>query len=64
MNRVLTLASTTQQRAPQRNDAPIGWGAAIIDERGNEIPITEAMVQRACDELSRSWLFPRVSVAH
>ncbi|MDB4322045.1 hypothetical protein N9975_00350 [bacterium] len=26
-------------------------GAAIIDEQGVEVPITEDMVQTACDEL-------------
>ncbi len=26
-------------------------GAAIIDENGNETPITEEMIKSACDEL-------------
>lgn len=26
-------------------------GAAIIDDDGNEIPITEEMIKSACDEL-------------
>jgi len=26
-------------------------GAALIDENGNEIPITEEMIQNACEEL-------------
>lgn len=39
---------------------PVGWGAAIIDEKGNEVPITEAMIQRACNELACSWTFPRM----
>lgn len=39
--------------------APIGWGAAIVDENGNETPITESMIDRACAELAGSWLFPR-----
>jgi hypothetical protein len=29
-------------------------GAAIINEQGKEIPITEEMVQTACDELEDS----------
>ncbi|MCG8317405.1 MAG: hypothetical protein MI976_29660 [Pseudomonadales bacterium] len=41
------------------NNQPDFHGAAIIDADGNEIPITEAMVQRACNELKNSWLFPR-----
>lgn len=42
-----------------RRDGMVGWGAAIIDEQGNEVPITESMIERACEELSRSWQFPR-----
>lgn len=34
-------------------------GAAIIDEHGKEVPITEEMIQKACDDLGNSWLFPR-----
>ena len=34
-------------------------GAAIIDEHGNEVPITEEMIQAACNELKNAWLFPR-----
>ena len=34
-------------------------GAAIIDEHGNEIPITEDMIQKACAELTDAWIFPR-----
>ena len=26
-------------------------GAAIIDEKGREIPITEEMIQQACEDL-------------
>lgn len=33
-------------------------GAAIIDEHGREIPITEDMVQRACRKLDNVWYFP------
>lgn len=39
-------------------DAPVGWGAAIVDDQGNETPITESMIARACDELARHWTFP------
>jgi hypothetical protein len=28
-------------------------GGAIIDEQGQEIPITENMIQRACQELEK-----------
>ncbi len=29
-------------------------GAAVIDENGREIPITEEMIQKACAELDES----------
>lgn len=33
-------------------------GAALLDEQGHEIPITEEMIMRACDELMKLWQFP------
>lgn len=57
---VTTLAP--RQRASQdarRARAAIGWGAAIVDEQGNETPITESMIERACEEMASYWLFPR-----
>ena len=36
-------------------------GAAILDEDGNEVPITEDMIRNACRCLQESWHFPRVS---
>lgn len=33
-------------------------GAAIIDEQGHEIPITEQMVQQACSALDHAWQYP------
>lgn len=33
-------------------------GAALIDQHGREVPITEAMVQQACKHLENSWLYP------
>lgn len=47
-------ASTSSRKA----DAPVGWGAAVIDEKGNEVPITESMIARACEELATCWVFP------
>lgn len=46
---------------PPRNP---GWWAAVIDENGNEVQITEGMIHRACEELARSWTFPRISDPH
>ncbi len=33
-------------------------GAALLDENGREIPITEEMIMQACDELMKQWQFP------
>ncbi len=33
-------------------------GAALLDEQGREIPITEEMISNACDELMKLWHFP------
>lgn len=33
-------------------------GAALLDEQGHEIPITEEMITRACDELMKLLRFP------
>jgi hypothetical protein len=53
------VASTEiRSRSSRKPDAPVGWGAAIIDEKGNEVPITESMVSRACEELAGCWVFP------
>ena len=38
---------------------PAFHGAALIDEQGREIPITEAMIQEACRRLEQAWHFPR-----
>ena len=34
------------------------YGAALVDEQGREIPITEEMIVDACDELMKLWHFP------
>lgn len=33
--------------------------AVLLDEDGREIPITEEMIAKACDELMKQWHFPR-----
>ena len=35
-------------------------GGAIIDEFGNETPISETMIQHACGVLANSWKFPSI----
>lgn len=58
-----SLDVSQRDRASDAGDvsraSPIGWGAAIVDENGNETPITDSMIERACAELAGSWLFPR-----
>lgn len=39
-----------KDKTPKEQD-PVFHGAALIDEDGNEIPITEGMVQEACTDL-------------
>lgn len=46
------MNATSQQPGTQFN------GAAVIDEQGREIPITEAMIQRACENLAKDWNYP------
>ena len=48
---------TMNNKQKQTNDdvqAPDFHGAALIDEDGNEIPITESMVKEACSEQRES----------
>ena len=43
------------------NNPASAWpcpGAAILDEDGREIPITEDMIQRACEHLEDQWQYP------
>lgn len=35
-------------------------GGAVIDEFGNETPITETMIQHACSVLANSWESPSI----
>ena len=48
----------TTQDSPQKEIDHDFHGAAIIDEQGKEVPITEDMVKRACDELDKSSVYP------
>jgi hypothetical protein len=40
---------------PQHPEAIDFHGASIINEQGEEIPITESMVQNACKAYIRQW---------
>ena len=45
-------AVMNDSKPPQPDrDAETGFHGAVIDEQGREIPITEAMIQRACQVL-------------
>ena len=48
-----TLNATFNQAAKNQFN-----GGAIVDELGNEIPITETMIQHACSLLTDSWKSP------
>jgi len=43
-----------EQQPDQQAEKPDFHGAAIIDEHGQEIPITEEMVREACKQLEDS----------
>lgn len=34
------------------------FAAALVDEQGREIPITEDMIRQACSDLMLQWKFP------
>lgn len=61
----MTQAKAVERRGLQEHHSAANvmdrdfHGAAIIDENGKEVPITEDMIQKACQELSNAWLFPR-----
>lgn len=46
---------TKNERQNQAEQAPDLHGAAIINERGQEVPITEKMIQRAFRKLIDAW---------
>lgn len=45
--------------APQQHQQLADFhGAALIDAQGREVPITEAMVIKACQYLEDNWRYP------
>lgn len=46
---------TKNERQNQARHKPNLHGAAIINERGEEVPITEKMIQRAFRKLIDAW---------
>lgn len=47
--------STLQNHSAQQHTFN---GAALIDAQGREIPITEQMIQQACEHLESAWNYP------
>jgi hypothetical protein len=47
----MSLQDNAQHPAPQQSHAPVGF---IIDGQGREVPITEDMIQQACNALEES----------
>ncbi len=56
INGETTMSRTTLSRSPGSGDFN---DAALVDEQGREIPITEAMILKACRELEQAWRYPR-----
>lgn len=46
------MKTSSQSRPDREHEAD--FHGAVIDEQGREIPITEAMIQRACEVLEAS----------
>lgn len=53
-----------QASKSQQQEQPSAWWAAVIDEKGNEVRITEGMIHQACEDLARNWTFPRMTDRH
>lgn len=52
------LASNLNNSIDQRpNNNPFAF-ATLVDEQGREIPITEEMIMKACDDLMELWQYP------
>lgn len=47
--------SASPAPGPAHQKTPDLHGASLIDENGNEIPITEAMIAKALDDLDTAW---------
>ncbi|MDN6860560.1 hypothetical protein QO207_28550 [Pseudomonas sp. CAN2814] len=52
-----THQQSTPRTTPRQPQQPVG--GSIIDAQGREVPITEDMIQRACQELDKTCEQPR-----
>jgi hypothetical protein len=50
----MTIPKAADKQHKQAEIEPDQHGAAIIDEQGNEIPITDKMIKDACQELEEN----------
>ncbi len=48
------IKQTTDKLVPMVTD----FHGAFFDDQGREIPITEEMIRKACDDLMKMWHFP------
>lgn len=54
-----SLVPSSDRRIPERQRPGRDFnGAALVDAQGREIPITETMIMRACEELEQNWRYP------
>lgn len=58
MSRYSTVPSSDQPTPERQLPRRDFNGAALIDAQGREIPITETMIMRACEELEQNWRYP------
>ncbi|TDV63457.1 PA1571 family protein [Pseudomonas sp. LP_7_YM] len=54
----MSLQHSSNQEHVLRPQAELQLGGAILDEYGNQILITEEMVQAACQECEKYWVRP------
>ena len=54
----MSLQDNSNQVPVVRANPQLPVGGAILDKDGREIPITEEMVQAACQECDKNWVAP------
>ncbi|WP_110951889.1 PA1571 family protein [Pseudomonas bohemica] len=54
----MSLQNSSNQEPVVRPQPESQLGGAIVDEYGNQILITEEMVQAACQECEKYWVKP------
>lgn len=54
----MSLQNSTNQESVARPQPESQLGGAVLDQYGNQILITEEMVQAACQECEKYWVTP------